>query len=196
MESCLLRPPLCPPRVSSWKGASAGRSPARMRGWSRAEAQGVQEKAGAEPKRQPTRLGLGNKRERAGRGKGRPRKAKRGSYSRAGAGEGRDAAGSAGAREGERDPSLGRPRPRMPKGRGEAQARPGPARPRQSTPGERRDERRAGPGEAARGQVGPAGRNAMPRPLPVMSRDSPPRSWGAPGIRSRQFRSSLADRSA
>lgn len=157
MESCLLRPPLCPPRVSSWKGASTGCSRARMRGWSRAEAQGMQEKAGAEPKKQPTRLGLGNKRERAGRGKGRPRKAKRGSYSRAGAGGGAGRGGELGGAGRGKRPELGptqaadaegarRPKP--------SPARPGPARP--------------GPPRLA-SWTGPAALRGHPFPTPARS---------------------------
>lgn len=48
----------------------------------------------------------------------------------------------------------------------------------------RRNQRRAGPEEATRGPVGPGGRNAVSRPLPVPSGLSPPRSWGAPAIHS------------
>lgn len=93
----------------------------------------MQEKAGAEPKRQPTRLGLGNKRERAGRGKGRPRKAKRGSNSRAGAGGGAGRGGNRGGAGTEKRAELGPTQAAATEG---ARGGPGPARPRQSAPGD------------------------------------------------------------
>lgn len=131
VESCL-RPQLCPPGSPAGKVPLLDAPPARTRGWSCAGAQGMQEKAGAEPKRQPTRLGLRNKRERAGRGKGRPRKAKRGSYSRAGAGGGAGRGGDRrGAGRGERA-ELGPTQAAAAEG---ARRGPGPARPRQSAPG-------------------------------------------------------------
>ncbi|XP_047601444.1 translation initiation factor IF-2-like [Lutra lutra] len=79
---------------------------------------------------------------------------------------------------------------------GAERPRPGPARPRQSTPG----------GTTRREAGGPRG--SRPRPVrahrPKRDAAAPPRhvkgltssQLGAPGIRSRQFRSSLADRSA
>ena len=120
-------------------GSPAGKVPlldtprARMGGWSGAEAQGMQEEAGAEPKRQPTRLGLGNKQERAGRGKGRPRKAKRGSYSRTGASGG---AGRCGVHGGAGRGETAELEPGQAAAAKGARRGPGPAGPRQSAPGD------------------------------------------------------------
>lgn len=127
-------------RGLQWEVVPSGYSRARMRGLSQAKAPGMQKQAGAEPKKQSTRLGLRNQRERAGRGKGRQRRAKRGSYGRAGEGGGAGLGGGherTGRREGARVRSWGRARPQQPRGRGEAQARP-----RQSAPGY--DETRGG----------------------------------------------------
>lgn len=63
-------------------------------------------------------------------------------------------------------------------------ARRGPGPAQAVSAGARRNQRRAGPEEATRGPVGPGGRNAVSRPLPVPSGLSPPRSWGAPAIHS------------
>lgn len=192
-------------RVGSVQGPSSGRSgslvgklPLRdtpgpdLRRVSRTKAPAMQEEVGAEPKREPTRLGLRNERERAGRGKGRPRRAKRGSYSRAGDGGAAGRGGGCertGRREGERERSSGRAGPGR-SGRGGAE-RPslGPAQAVSARA--LRDRRRAGPQDAARGPVEPGRRDAVPRPLPVASGLSPPRSWGAPATHSRRFRSSL-----
>lgn len=124
-----------------------------------------------EATRQPTRLGLRHERERAGRGKGRPRRVKRGRYGPAGEGGGaRRGRGNkrSGRREGARERSSAGPGRSSRGGDEEAQARPGPARPRSQRPGATRQEADR-PKKIARGQVGPGGRGAVPRPLPVRS---------------------------
>lgn len=182
---------------SGRSGSLVGKLPLRdtpgpdLRRLSRAKAPAMQEEAGAEPKRQPTRLGLRNERERAGRGKGRPRRAKRGSYGRAGDGGAAGRGGGCertGRREGERERSSGRAGPQRPKGRGEAQSRPGPSSERRGTT---RPEAGGPRGSRPRSSRTPKRRDAVPRPLPVASGLSPPRSWGAPAIHSGRFRSSL-----
>lgn len=166
---------------------------ARIRVLNTAEEQGTQEEAGAEPKRQPKRLGLKNERERAGSGKGPPRREKRGSYSRAGEAPGGAAAarGQEGGKGSESGARVGPGR----SNRGDAE-RLGAARSRQSALGDDAIRRRAWckppaarPGlETKTGYRGPS--------LPRRGTHLLACSWGAPVNQSGLPSSSLPDRGA